>query len=162
MFLTKDFILANEIVQKANIHIANISNFLNHLEETNNKAGISKKMGNCSFINNTSPFLPHNIKEYIDGFEYTDMSDKLPSTFLASEFELSSDKILQGFNKVGYDVHEEVIAGKRFLVFPLNFIEAFEGKTWYILDYEEAVDCFDNEDIEDFFPLYKNKMFCWY
>lgn len=162
MFLDKKYILANELTQKANIHIANISGLVKGLEEHNLMAGNVEQMGNCTFISKTSKYVPAFIKNYMEAYTYTDMSNKIPSTYLGSSLEIPYPKIVEGFKKNKIDVKEEVISGKRFTVFPTEFVEKMKNKTWFVLNKEEYIEQMNEGNIEGGIPLYKNQYLTWY
>lgn len=164
MFLSKNYILSNEIVQKAGIHIANISMSIKTLEDSDTKSGLAVKLGNCTFLNKQAKNLPTYIKNYMDNPEWSfeDFSDKLPVTYVASEFGVPANKIEEAFKKSNYLESVETIAGKKFFKFTKEFRDLMEDKTWYILSKEEAEDCLKNGEIDGFTPLYKEKYFTWY
>jgi hypothetical protein len=157
MKIDKKYILANELTQKMNIHIANISNIKQELEEAGDFESIIK-MNNCSFIDTTCKELPKFIKQAILKYNFTDVSNKLPCTFAREELgvtdrELKTSGIITGV---------EEIAGKKFYVFNEEFLNKIEKKVTYILDKYETEDCSNKKEIDGFIKLTKNKFLVWY
>lgn len=164
MFLNSNYVLANEIVQNAGIHIANISNMIKQLENTNEREGVVVKYGNCTFINKTAKNLPNNLKEYIEypGWTLTDFANKLPVTYLQSELGVSYDLLKESFGENGYDLGETEVAGKKFVVFPESFKKKMEGMTLYVLNEDDYHSCLENDDIQGGFALNAKKYLTWY
>lgn len=156
MFLDKKYILANELVEKMNIHIANISMLSKQFED--NDYGHVIKMNNCTFINSESRQLPHNIEVGLFAHKYTDMSNKLPCTYVKSEFEVTERE----WFKSGIVVDKVVIAGKKFYVFDKEFVKTMKRKVPYVLDAAETAECTAKGYIEGSIQLSKNKFFVWY
>lgn len=164
MFLSNNYVLSNELTEKANIHIANISSLIKTLEESRNAAAnlAFQKMGNCTFLKKDSKLYPMNIRNYLNGYHFTDMSDKIPSTYLRTELGVSYDKIVKAFKVNGIEVKEETISGKRFTVFPKEFANKMKDKTWYVLNVEDYNECLKNGDIDGGISLGKGKYVTWY
>lgn len=157
MFLHKKYILANELVQKMNIHIANISMLRNQFTDDDDFTTIMK-MNNCAMINTSSKKLPHNIMEGIRKNTFTDMSDKLPCTWVRSEYEMTERELLSS----GIVIKKTKIAGKDFYIFNQEFVKTMYNKVPYILDEKEMIECTNKKQILGHIPLGKNKFFVWY
>lgn len=157
MFLSNDYILANELTKKMNIHIANISMLKQRLEDQNNETDMVK-LNNCTFINKKSIFLPKNIREGIKKNIFTDISNKLPVTFVKSEYEITEREM----NNSGIIQGKKKIAGKDFYVFNNDFVEKVKNSIVYVLDKKETEECSKNGDINGFVKLSKNKFLTWY
>jgi len=157
MFLDSNYVLGNELVQKMDIHIANVSMVARNLEKVGNYEDIVK-LGNCTFINKKSLFLPKNIVRGIITNDFTPMYNKLPCTYVHQEFQTSQAKLLNS-NFIKGIVE---VSGKKFYEFEDKFIEDIHEKVLNILDREDALDCFDNGDILGYVELSKNKFLTWY
>ena len=157
MFLNKKYILSNELVDKMGIHIANISMIRQQFED-NNDFGSIVKMNNCSFINITCNHLPNNIKNGILNNTFTDMSDKLPCTFVKSEYNVTENELFRS----GIVIDKVTIASKDFYVFNQEFIKKMRNKLGYVLNKKELDECIKNNEIDGFEQISKNKFFVWY
>jgi hypothetical protein len=155
MFLDKKYILANELVQKMGIHIANISMIAKSLEDYDD---VFVKMGNCTFINTESIELPNNLKEAIAANDFTDMSDKIPVTFIKAEHNLS----VVTMKKSGIISEVTEIAGKKFYVFKKDFMEKTKDTILYVLDKEETSECAEKNYIDGYTQIGTNKFLTWY
>jgi hypothetical protein len=164
MFLSNDYVLSNEIVQKSGIHIANISMGIKTLQESDSKSGSVVKYGNCTFLNKQAKTLPTYLKNYIHNplWTFTDFSNKLPVTFLQAELGVSFKDIQSAMKKNGIDVKIEEVSGKQFAVFPVEFVEEMRDSTWYILPEDEYLECLKSGDIEGGFAISKSRYFTWY
>ena len=116
-FLSKGYILSNELVQKMGIHIANISMLRQHFEEADDFASMIK-MNNCTFINSKAVGLPRNIRSGVDDNTFTDVSNKLPCTFVRTEYDMTERELRKSNMITG----KEKIAGKEFYVFVVFFL----------------------------------------
>ena len=157
MFLSSNYILANELVEKMGIHIANISMLRQKFEDGDDFSTI-KKLNNCSFINTKSHKLPNNITVGILTNTFTDISDKLPCTFVKSEYLVSEREL---FNS-GVAVEKIKIAGKDFYTFDSNFVSKVNRKIVYTLNKAETMECFERNQIDGFIQVSKNKFLTWY
>lgn len=157
MFLSKNYVLGNELVQKLGIHIANISMLANKLEEKNDYSTIIK-LNNCNFINKNSHNLPNNISKGIRQYEFTDFSNKLPVTWLRSEYELTKVE-LENANLIQSEIK---ISTKRFFVFKDWFVELMHNKIAYTLNREEMEECLKNGDILGSIEINSNKFLTYY
>lgn len=157
MFLKKEYILANELVEKMDMHIANISMLRNELEAKDNYDDL-KKVNNCTFINTKSPFLPNNINVALSENTFTDMTDKLPATFLRTEFNLSPEDL----EKAGVIEGEVEIAGKKLIQFKPDFVKNVEGSVMYMLSEDEAKECLEDGSIDGMIKITKAKCITWY
>lgn len=155
MFLSKKYILANELVQEMGIHIANISMFTKNLAEHDLTA---IKMGNCTFLNSNSVTLPKNITTAVLLNSFTDMSDKLPCTWVKSEYELREKELF----KSGLVIDKVTIANKHFYVFAPEYAKKFKYKVPYILTEKEKNYCYINNQIDGSIQLGKDRFFSWY
>jgi hypothetical protein len=157
MFLNKEYILANELVQKMDIHIANISMLKQKIENQANFDDIIK-MNNCTFVNRRSKYLPNNIKIGILTNTFTDLSNKLPVTYIRSEFGVSEKELFAA------DIVEGKIkiADKEFYVFKNDFIDKVKNGIINILDKEDKEDCEYQGSIDGSIKLSKNKYLTWY
>lgn len=156
MFLESKYILANELIEKMNIHIANISMLAKDFEDSD--CGTIVKMNNCTFINTKSRHLPHNIMVGAIANEFTDMSDKLPCTWVRDEYPMTEKEMYNS----GIVVDKVKIAGKQFYVFDKEFVQKMKRKIGYVLDAEETKYCTEKGQIEGSIQLSKNKFFTWY
>lgn len=156
MFLNKKYILANELVEKMGIHIANISMLAKHFED--NDYGHVVKMNNCTFINSKSNQLPHNIEVGVWAHKYTDMSDKLPCTFVRTEYGMTEKEMLKADMIIG----KVKVAGKDFYQFKPEFIKLVGKNIPYVLDKEDHDYCVAQGQIKGSIQLSKNKFFTWY
>lgn len=156
MFLKKNYILANELVNKMGIHIANISMLAKDHEDDD--SGMIIKMNNCTFINTKSPALPNNIQIGIYSNDFTDMTDKLPCTFVKDEYHVTEKELF----KSGLVIDKIKVAGKEFFVFAPEFVQKMQYKIGYVLDEEETMYCFSKKQILGYTQLSKNKYFTWY
>ena len=157
MFLNKDYVLANELVQNMGINIANISKLTKEFEY-NDYYGDIIKMNNCTFLKRTSHRFPKNIHEGLHNYSFTDMSNTLPCRWVQSEYrmterEMKNAKILKEKKKIGK---------KEFFIFEDWFVEIMRGKMAYTLDKKETLECSKNGDILGFIELSKNKFITWY
>jgi hypothetical protein len=156
MFLNKKYILANELVTKMGIHIANVSMLIKEYEDTD--TGTFVKMNNCTFINTKDATLPQNIIDGIRTNVFTDMTDKLPCTFVRSEYGITEKELF----KSGMVTKIVTVAGKDFYQFAPEFVEKMKYKIGYILDEQETMECFRKKQIKGYTQLAKNKYFTWY
>lgn len=157
MFLKKNYILANELVQKMDIHIANISMLRQQYEDQDDMTTMIK-MNNCTMIKSNSHKLPNNIKMGIAANEFTDMSNKLPCTFVRTEYEVTERELLNG----GVIKGKIKIAGKDFYEFTEEFVKTVKNKIVYTLDKAECMECHSKGQIEGYIQVSKNKFLTWY
>jgi hypothetical protein len=157
MFLDKKYILANELVQKMGIHIANVSMLRKSFEHNDDYYSI-RKMNNCSFVSAKAYNLPNNIKQGIKDHKFTDVSNKLPCTYFKSEFNVTEREL----TKSGIVLGKMTIAGKKFYVFSNEFVQNLHDKVGYILDAKENEKCLKDSSIDGSVQLSRNKFFAWY
>jgi hypothetical protein len=142
MFLGKEYILGNEISEKLNIHIANISILAKLLEDTDDV----KQYGNCTFIKATSKNLPNNIKEGIRNHKFTDFTGILPLSYFLKEFELNAKQLEK--SKITKEIFDMKFESKKsktesnsikktFIKFTDEFINEVKGKVLYSLPKNE-------------------------
>ncbi len=157
MFLSKDYVLANELVQNMQINIANISKLAKEFEMMDYYGDIIK-MNNCTFLKKTSHRFPKNIKEGLLQYKFTDISNALPCRWVQSEYRMTErELLLSGLLKENIK-----IAGKSFYVFSDEFVKTTTGKIGYTLDHKETQIANKNGDIEGYIQLSKNKFITWY
>jgi len=157
MFLPQKFILANELVQKMGIHIANIS-ILRKEFESHDDVYTIQKLNNCNFINTQSHKLPKNIREGIEQNDFTDLTDKLPVTFVRAEYAATE----RDFVKSGIITDKIKIAGKPFYVFDPEFVSNVRGCVGYVLNHEDYLHCYSKSTIDGAIKMKNNKYFVWY
>lgn len=161
MFLSSNYILGNELVDRMDINIANVSIMSKRFEDENDITTVIK-MNNCNFIKSDSPKLPKyiqtGIRELSSQKPFTDFSDKLPCTWFRSEFELS-DKDVMNSEMVKDKVK---IHGKEFYVFEKSFIDKVHNRICYVLDESDTKDCWNKKQIEGYIKLSKKKYMTWY
>jgi hypothetical protein len=157
MFLNQNYILANELIQKMDINIANISVLVSHYEDCDDYTTMYK-MNNCTMINTASHKLPKNLREAIAANKFTDITNKLPCTFVKSEYEFTEKELTE--SKIVIDKIE--IAGKKFFVFDRDFVEKVKNKIVYALNATETMECFRKKQIEGYIQVSKNKYLTWY
>ena len=155
MFLSKQYVLANELVQKMGIHIANISMLMNGVDEYSLDF---IKMNNCTFIKRNSHKLPNNIKVGLSKFEFTDVSNILPCTWVRNEYELSDKELMSS----GVVKRKIKVAGKDFYEFTDEFVKKVGNKIGYTLNKEETMECFSRKQINGYVQMSKNKYLTWY
>jgi hypothetical protein len=156
MFLSTKYVLANELVQKMGIHIANISVIAKELED--NDYGHIIKMNNCNFVRKDSRHMPHNIQVGLLTNQFTDISDKLPCTWVKDEYEMSEKELLKGDMIYG----KVKIAGKNFYHFKPEFVKKMKRKIGYVLNEQETMECFNKGQIDGYTQINKDKYFTWY
>lgn len=157
MFLNKNFVLANELVKHMGIHIANISMLRQAFEDNNDFYNI-QKLNSCTVINSKARGLPNNIKSGLSTGTFTDLSDKLPCTYVRNEYgvterELMSSGIVTGIVSV---------SGKDFYVFSPEFVKNLKNRMCYVLDEQETQECAAKGQIIGSIELSKNKFIVWY
>ena len=157
MFLDSKYILANELTNKMDIHVANISMMRSVFEDNNDFYSMPKK-NNCTFINTKANNLPNNIKIGILTNSFTDMSDKLPCTYVRTEYGMTQKEM----EKADMIIGKVKISGKDFYQFKPEFVKKMKRKIGYILEEHEAIDCFNKDQIDGYVKLSKNKYFSWY
>ena len=154
MFLGGEYILANELVQKMGINIANISMLLPELDDD---YGTMIKLNNCTMIKGNSRRLPENIKNGISANTFTDMSNKLPCTFTRNEYEITEKELIKG----GIITGKVKVAGKEFYEFTNDFVQKTKNKIVFTVDEDEAIQRFNNNEINEFIQVGKNKFIIW-
>jgi len=157
VFLTKDYVLANELVQNMGINIANISNLIKEFEQLDYYGDIIK-MNNCTFLKKISDRFPGNIKNGLRKYEFTDMSNKLPCRYVQTEYRLS-DKNLENS---GILLEKRKICGKQFYIFTNDFVKRVKNKIGYTLNKTETNTAIKNGDIDGSLQISKNKFLTWY
>jgi len=157
MFLSKDYILSNELVEKMRIHIANISMLRKKFEHKDDLYNI-RKFNNCTFINTKCRDLPNNLRQGISNNEFTDISNKLPISFVRTELGCTEKQLFQS----EIVQSKETIAGKKFYVFDKAFAHFVGNSVPYILNAEEHAECEDKGYIKGSIRMSANRYFTWY
>lgn len=157
MFLNKNYILANELVNQMDINIANISILKKQFEDDGDDITIVK-LNNCSFIKTNSFKLPNNIKEGICKYKFTDISNKIPCSYFREEYEISDKEIMSTPIITG----KVTIDGKKFYEFDNDFVRKVKNHVLYTLTEEEKNDCYSKGQIAGFIKISKNKYLTWY
>ena len=161
MFLSKNYVLGSELVEKMGIHIANISIARKKLETQGNVTDIIK-MGNCTFLNKDSIMLPNNLKVGLNTYQFTDISNMLPSSYIIKEFKLNK-KILNNLIENHDSFIKEIsISKKQLTVFTPEFIKNLENTIPYMLNEAETMECYNTGSIDDYIKLDNNKYLTWY
>ena len=160
MFLTKNYVLSNELVQEMDIHIANISMLHKQLEGNENISAVIK-MGQSTFIDRTSPDLPNNIKLGLRLRDYTDMSNKLPLSYFLKEMRLTRAK-LKDILKNKYVLGIVTICEKEFIEFSHDFVQKTKECILYPLDTKETSECITDNSIDGYTKLTDNCFLTWY
>ena len=161
MFLSKDYVLASELVQAMGIHIANISMLHAKLENESNSTDIIKQ-GNCSFINSNSPYLPKNIREGLYLREWTDVHNMLPTSYVKKEFEINNDTLDNLIENNSFFLGKYKVADKEFVKFSDEFVDLMQGSIPYILNEKATLECSQDGDIDGYTKLKKNHFLTWY
>jgi len=117
-----------------------------------------QKLGACLYINRHCNSLPKNISKAIDRYELTDMSDKLPITYVKSELGLTETDVLSS----DMVIDTMTIAGKRLYQFHPDVVRETEGHTPYVLNAKEYNECKSKNQILGSIPLRSDKFFVWY
>jgi len=157
MFLTKDYVLASELVHKMGIHLANISMLRKKYEHNDDLYSI-RRMNSLLFVNKKARQLPNNIRNGLNSYKFTDLSTLLPYNYINREFAVSEKE----WEQSGIIIAKTVIANKKFYVFSEEFAKTVKQYVPYILNKEETEDCTKNKTIRGSIQLSKNKFFTWY
>lgn len=160
MFIPSNYILANELAEKGNIHVANFSMLHNNL--SNLGLPDTLKYGNCVFVDKNSNFLPKYIKDLANNpeIEYTDMSNKWLTSYATTELGVSKNYILSSLAE--YHPTEVTVAKKKFIEFDNSFINLLHQKCLNVLTEEDTMECYNDGDIEGYIKLKKDKYITWY
>lgn len=147
--LNSNHILANELVQKMGIHIANAS-----MIDSPNVI----KMGNCNFIEKDDGYLPKNMKKFIRENEFTNLENLLPCKYARDELCISEK------NLISSEIVSSVvtIANKDFYKFNDKFVKRVKKKILNVLNKDEFTECLTEELITDYIQLTKNKYLTMY
>lgn len=157
MFLNKHFVLANELVEHMGIHIANIS-MLRQAFEYNDDFYNIQKMNNCTLINSKARALPNNIKVGLSTGKFTDLSDKLPCTYVREEYGVTERELFSS----GIVTSKVKVSDKDFYVFNPEFVKNLQNRMGYVLDAQETKECQASGQINGSIEISKNKFFVWY
>ena len=133
MFLTKDYILTYEFAKKLNITINNFSPWLKWRPDLVGTDLI--KLGECVFFKKSIPLLGRSFRLKLPELELTDFTNKIPITYLKSEYKFNP-KFCEshGLGKV-IDV-----CGKKFFEFDWDFAYKNRRKIWYLMSLKEYED----------------------
>lgn len=156
MFLSSKYVLANELIKRMGIGIANISILCKKFQDANNTTII--KLNSLTFINKDSQTLPKNIYNALNEHTFTDISNKLPCNYVRSEYGITKKDLSN------IDAFSDIvdIGGNNFFVFRDEFVKKLRGKIIYILDKEEAIDCYRKGLIEGYDKISNNRYLTWY
>lgn len=133
MFLTKDYALSAEFAQKMGITINNFSKWYNSNPDLEGTDLI--KMGECLFFKKNTKLLWKSHANALKTLELTDFTNKVPVTYLRSEYKFDPKYAeSRGLGKV-IDV-----ANKKFFEFNYDFAYKNRRKTWYPMPKEEYTD----------------------
>lgn len=161
MFLTDNYILSSEFIDRTGIHVAYISKVIKLLEDDNDSTTIIK-MNACNFIKSNSGKLPNNIQKAIIKETaikpFYNFSNKLPVHWLKQEYNVTEKE----WFKSGIVEDKVTIHGKIFYVFSDDFIRRTKNCICYVLDKEETQKCTQNGQIENSIQLSNNKFMTWY
>lgn len=159
MFLSNQYVLANELVQYMDIHIANVSKVINDLELAGDCSTIVK-INSYTFIRDSNN-LPNNFRQALrTGFyenRFTDVSKMVPSTWLRTELDVTPKELVDaGIAK------SVLVAGKPMVEFTEEMYLKLRRSVPYILNAAETEECFNNKQIDGYVQLKKNKFLTWY
>ena len=157
MFLSKNFVLANELVEHMGIHIANISMLRQTFEDNNDFYNI-QKLSNCVIINSQARALPNNIRVGLSTGKFTDLSDKLPRAYVREEYDATERELTES----GIVIDRVKICNKDFYVFNQEFVKTMNGCVGCVLDADETKKYTALGKIDGSIELSKNKYFTWY
>ena len=160
MFLSKNYVLASELVQAMGIALHSVCNMRQDFEYSDDKYSI-RTMNNCMLINKKAYHLPNNIKQGIKKHEHklTDLSNKLPCTWVKAQYGVSESLLMRS----GIVIDKITIAkNRRFYVFNDEFVKLMKNRIPYILDAKEMEKCAAEGSIAGSIKLNSNKFFTWY
>lgn len=124
MFLNKNYIFIAELAKKLGITINNFSCWYSRNPELIGTDII--KLGDCSFVRKDSAILGEFYEAKIKELELTDISNKVPLSYLKAEFKFNPK------HPPVVTLGEVVdIAGKKFFAFDYDFAYKHRRKTWY-------------------------------
>ena len=132
MFLTSKYFATFEYAKKAHINVSNFSNFYEDKKYRHLVGSELIKMGECFFIFKTFPGLTKIHAKRLVELELTDYSNKLPLTFLKSEYRFDP----KFCEKAGYGKVIDV-CGKKFFEFSPEFVKKYKNSTWYTMSKSE-------------------------
>lgn len=157
MFLNKNYILSNELLDKTDISLVKISMLRKQFEDADDFTTIVK-MNNCNFIKSDSQKLPKDLRKGIESNEFIDFSNKLPCSWVRDEFQVKEEELF----KSGIIINKVVLHKKKFYVFSDDFINKVKNRIPYILNREDTQKCYQKGQIEGYIELSKNKFMTWY
>jgi len=159
MFLKEGFILGNELIQKMEIHLANLGNLRLSYDDACDNYNI-RRMNNCMMLNSKCKKLPKTFKRGIERFksELTDMSDKLPCTYIHKEFKISEKQLFE-HNIV---IDKINVANRNLYVFNPVFVKKLRNNIPYILDGNDFKECSEQGILKGAIQITSNKYFVWY
>lgn len=162
MFLNKNYVLGNELCDFLNIHKANIS-ILRKERESVEDFNTVVKLNGISVVNLKSKFLPNNLKlspEDIKKAKFTDISDKLPLSYIEDELDLTPKELnVLGAKEVNikYGNLKEIKLWK----FPDEIVQ-LKNIIPYTLNSEEYFECLKKKQIDGGIQVKPSKYFVWY
>lgn len=161
LFLRTNYVLGNELVEKMNINIGNLSSAKKDLEEVDNYSAIIK-LGNCLFVDKNSPHLPNNIQEGLKKYEFTDMTDKLPLSYINEQWGVNRSTVENLIDTREEFKEINVLADKAFVVFDQKFSTDLYSTNVSVLSKKEKEECEEENLIDGSLQLTVNKYLGWY
>ena len=157
MFLNDNYILANELVGKMGINIANVSILKKKLEDGGDETTIVS-LANSSFIKSSSGKLPKNIRNGISNHTFTDISNKLPCAYARNEFGFTDKELLSSNIVYG----KVTVCGKTMFEFDRDFIKSVKNHVLFTLKKSEMEECYSKGQISGYVQITKTKYLTWY
>ena len=157
MFL-KNYVLANEFLEKSQIKSGNIGNIKRELEKDYDFSTM-KKLGNVVYIKKDSLKLPLYFRKHLSE-EYINTNNMLPVSYLKESLGLSEKLCKILLLKLPLKV--EIIFNKRMAIFTDDFVKELTGKIPYILNEQETFELMKSKDINGYIKLDKKHYFTWY
>jgi len=159
MFLTSNFILSNELTSNMAIASSNISMMHKMLENKGITSDVIK-LGNCLFIDKTSPNLPNNIRKGIYNYNYQDLTNVLPVSYMKKDFNISDADIKILISK-GIIIDSFLLKGKKLVRFSDKFVNETKDCVFYMLSKTETLELYKNKTIDGYIEL-SNQSLTWY
>lgn len=159
-FLTNDFILGNELAEKGNFCVGNISMVKNKLDDKGLTNDIIK-MNNCTFVKKNSVNVPLYFKNVMSSNEFTDLTNLLPITYFMEEYRILHTDIKK-LKELKFIIEELQISSKMFFRFSDEFVKICENSVMYTLSKKETMECLRTTTIDKYIQLSKNKYLTWY
>lgn len=154
MFLSKKYVLVNELIDRMNINMANASGLIRELDRLGDTTTVVN-IGYCNFIKD-SQNLPRNFRDALRD-SFTDISQMLPCSFVKSELNLTEKEFLD------FGLGTKVtIAKKDFFKFSDSLYKKLKNSIPYVLSKAETDDCSNRGLIDGFIKLDDNRYLTWY